>query len=94
MDLKETGSIGVEWIHPARYIFQQQPFVNNATLKKSSPRFFGYDIPLQLPLTYVNQHKAPIVNMGFDAIITANNRVYRMATEGNREKYATGRMNS
>jgi hypothetical protein len=29
--------------------------------QRSERSFFGYDIPLQLPLTYVNQPKAPIV---------------------------------
>jgi hypothetical protein len=53
--------------------------------KKSAPRFFGYEIPLQPPLTYVDQPKAPTVNVGYNAFITANNHVYRMATEGNTE---------
>jgi hypothetical protein len=30
-DLKEMGSVAVEWIHPTLRIFQQQPFVNIAT---------------------------------------------------------------
>jgi hypothetical protein len=87
MDIKETGSVAVEWIHLARNIFQQQPLLNIAT------HFFGYYISLQLPLTYANQPKAPTVNAGYDAFITAKIRVYRMATERKIEKYATGRFN-
>jgi hypothetical protein len=89
MDLKETGSVDVDWIHLARNIFQKQLLVNIHT------RFFGYYtyIPLRLPLTYANQPKAPTINVGCDTFISAKIRVYRMATERNIEKYATERIN-
>ena len=66
------GSVAVEWIYPARYIFQQQPFVNIATLKKknlpsllrlwySAPAPFDLSTsPKRLQLTWVMTQLSPL----------------------------------